>query len=72
MRRKPERDGYHAASTRHFNVRCSGDIVFNHVLIANLKELRVEIIESVWCVELRRELTRQEIIKLCSGKLPKE
>lgn len=43
-----------------------GSIVFRYVPLRDLKELRAEIIHSVWCVGLKRELTRQEIVQLCS------
>lgn len=66
MPRKPDPDGYLRA--QHFNVKCAGNIMFNRVTVRDLKELRVEIIQSVWSVEERRELSRQEINKLCSGK----
>ena len=64
-RQRPDRDVYYPPS-HHFNVRCEGDINLTYVPLRDLKELRAEIIHSVWCVELKRELTRQEIVQLCS------
>lgn len=70
---RPDRDGYYAAGQHHYNVRCAGGtVVFNRATARDLKELRAEIIESVWCVELRRELTRQEIRQLCCSETPRQ
>jgi hypothetical protein len=44
-------------------------IIFNRVRLADLKELRGDIIQSVWAVEERRELSRAEILKMCAGKI---
>lgn len=67
MPQKPDTDGsYRAFSAQHFNVRCTGGFVFNGLALRELRELRADVIESVWVVEQRRELTRQEIAKLCS------
>ena len=66
-RQRPDADGYYPAA-RHYNVRCAGDIVFYRVTVRDLRELRPDVVQSVWAVEERRELTRQEIIKLCAGR----
>jgi len=51
----------------HFNIKCEGDIVFNRVTQRYFQGFRPEVITLAWCVELRRELTRKEIQRLCSG-----
>ncbi|HEY2472468.1 MAG TPA: hypothetical protein VGI45_32085 [Terracidiphilus sp.] len=69
--RHPDADGnYIASGTQTFNVRCEGGIMFNRVTLRNLRELRLDIIERCWSVQSRRYLTKEEIAKLCSGKLP--
>ena len=65
-RQRPDPDGYYSAA-RHFNVICAGNILFNRVTLRDLRELRAEIVESVWAVEERRELSRKEIVKLCAS-----
>lgn len=68
LQQRPDTNGYYSAA-RHFNVRCAGNILFSRVTKRDLKELREEIIESVWAVEERRELTKTEIKKLCAGAI---
>jgi hypothetical protein len=59
-------------SCYHFNIKCEGGIVFNRVRVNWFKDMRPEIIASAWCVEVRRELTREEIKKLCAASWIKE
>jgi hypothetical protein len=52
----------------HFNIRCEGNIVFDWVNARYFRGFRPEVITLAWCVEQRRELTREEIKKLCGVK----
>jgi hypothetical protein len=52
---------------RHYNIKCEGNIVFNRVTARFFRGFRPEVITSAWCVDKRRELTRKEIERLCSG-----
>ena len=68
MPRKPERDGnYVAPSTLHYNIKCVGGVILNRVSARYFMELRPEVIEWVYSVAEKRELSRKEIQKLCKG-----
>ncbi len=49
-----------------FNIHCVGDILFHRVRSNYFKGMRPESIQSAWCVEQKRELTRKEIERLCN------
>lgn len=68
MPHKPDRDGFYVSEfARHYNVR-AGDIVLNRIRADALQEIPVASIQSVWCVEEKRELTKEEIKKLCAKR----
>jgi hypothetical protein len=52
----------------HFNIKCRGDIIFHRVRVKFFRQFQANVIELAWCVEQRRELTREEIKKLCAPK----
>ena len=69
MPRKPDKDGnYVSSTTLHYNIRCIGGVIFNRVSARYFRELQSDAIEWAYCVTERRQLTKQEIAKLCSGK----
>lgn len=55
-------------TTGQFNVYCVDDIILNRATIRDIRELRAETIQSIWSLKERRELTREEISKLCVGR----
>jgi hypothetical protein len=50
-----------------FNIKCEGDIVSNRVDASYFRAFRPEVITWAWCMNVRRELTRDEIKKLCKA-----
>ena len=69
MKRRPDPEGsYVSPSSLHYNIKCVGGVIFNRVPARYFRELRPEVIEWAYCVAERRELTKKEIQKLCSGK----
>ena len=67
--RKPDRDGnYVPPDCQHYNVRFTGSVVLNRVTARYLQGMEPALIQWVWCVEERRELTKEEIQKLCGEK----
>ena len=51
-----------------FNIQCRRDIIFHRVRAGFFRQFQANVIELAWCVEQRRELTREEIKKLCTPK----